>query len=98
MKRKKQKFVLFFEENDDSRIIDSKLVRLYTNRFTIDEDDQCEIDGIYHLDGKWSSKLQDDLIMIIGAAKKSIVNDQEMSDIHIVIGSHFGITWGWKVQ
>ena len=98
MARRKQNLVIFFEENDDARIIDSKLVRLYTNRFTIDEDDQCEIDGIYHLDGKWSSKFKDDLIMIIGAAKKSIVQDQNMSDIHFIIGSHFGITLGWKVQ
>ena len=84
MARRKQNLVIFFEENDDARIIDSKLVRLYTNRFTIDEDDQCEIDGIYHLDGKWSSKFKDDLIMIIGAAKKSIVQDQNMSDIHFI--------------
>ena len=49
----KQNLVLFFDEKDDGilchHIINSRLVRLYMNRFTIDEDDETEIIGVNHI-------------------------------------------------
>ena len=46
----KQNIYLFFEQNDDdSAVIDSKLVRLYMNRFIIEDDNQNEIIGVAHL-------------------------------------------------
>ena len=47
---KQQNLYLFHEpSNDDYRKIDSELVRLYMNRFIIDEDDQNEIVGVGYL-------------------------------------------------
>ena len=47
---KKQNLYLFYEPaDDDDRKIDSKLVRLYMNRFIIEEDDQNEILGVAYL-------------------------------------------------
>ena len=45
----KQDLFLFYEENDDDRIISSNIVRLYMNRFTIEEDRQNEIVGVKNL-------------------------------------------------
>ena len=46
----KQNIYLFYEQNDeDARKIDSKLVRLYMNRFIIEEDIQNEILGVADL-------------------------------------------------
>lgn len=46
----KQNIFLFYEENDeDARKIDSKLVKLYMNRFIIEEDTQNEILGVENL-------------------------------------------------
>ena len=43
----KQSIYLFYEQNDeDERKIDSKLVRLYMNRFIVEENDQNEIIGV----------------------------------------------------
>ena len=43
MERKKQNIIIFYEENNDEKDISSKLVRLYMNRFLIEEDDQSEL-------------------------------------------------------
>ena len=47
----KQNIYLFYEQddNDDGRKIDSKLVRLYMNRFIIEEDHQNDIVGVADL-------------------------------------------------
>ena len=46
----KKYIYLFYEKNDeDARKIDSKLVRLYMNRFIIEENNQNEIVGVTHL-------------------------------------------------
>ena len=49
MEPKKQNLIIFFEENDDEKDISSNLVRLYMNRFIINEEDQCEVSGVYEL-------------------------------------------------
>ena len=45
----KQNLFLFFEENEMTFVIDSKLVKLYMNRCIIDEDAKFEIVGVYEL-------------------------------------------------
>ena len=49
MTRQKQNLVLFFKENEECNFISSRLVRLYMNRFTIDEDDETEITQVYNV-------------------------------------------------
>ena len=49
MKRRNRNLILFFEENEDVEIINSKLVRLYMNRFTIEEEQRFEIIGVFNL-------------------------------------------------
>ena len=46
---RKQNLFLFFEENEFEFDISSNLVRLSMNRFTIDEEAQFEIIGVYNL-------------------------------------------------
>ena len=49
MNGRKRNIILFFEENDNARSISSKMVRLYMNRFSIDEEERFEITGIFNL-------------------------------------------------
>ena len=44
---RKQDLFLFFEENEDEKVINSRLVSLYMNRLVIDEDYQNEIVGVF---------------------------------------------------
>ena len=44
-----QDLFLFFEENEDEKVINSRLASLYMNRFVIDEDYQNEIGGGFYL-------------------------------------------------
>ena len=46
---KRQNIFLFYEKNEDDLKIDEKLVRLYMNRFIIEEDHQNEIVGVADL-------------------------------------------------
>ena len=55
----RQNLVLFFEENEDQRKINQNLVRLYMNRFIIDESSQHEIIGCHEL-SKVSKSLYED--------------------------------------
>ena len=43
--------LLFFVANDDSKADreETKLIRLYMNRFVVEEDTQMEVHGVYHL-------------------------------------------------
>ena len=49
MHRRNRNIILFFEENENVRSITSKMVRLYMNRFTIDEEQRFEITGVFNL-------------------------------------------------
>ena len=46
---RKQDLFLFFEENENEKVINSRLVSLYMNRLVIDEDYQNEIGGVFFL-------------------------------------------------
>lgn len=45
----KHNLFLFYEENEDDRVISSNIVRLYMNRLTIEEDRQNEVIGVKYL-------------------------------------------------
>ena len=49
MERRNREIILFFEENEDIDIINGKIVRLYMNRITINEEERFEIAGVFHL-------------------------------------------------
>ena len=49
MKLQSRNLILFFEENEDKNNISSNLVRLYTNRFVIEEEKRYEIIGTFNL-------------------------------------------------
>ena len=49
LEMKRQNMFLFYEKNEDDQKIDEKLVRLYMNRFIIEEDHQNELVGIADL-------------------------------------------------
>ena len=49
MHRRNRNIILFFEENENVKSITSKMVRLYMNRFIIDEEQRFEITGIFNL-------------------------------------------------
>ena len=48
----KKNLLIFIENNtnDDEDTVQDKLVRLYMNRFVVEEDTQFEIHGVYRLD------------------------------------------------
>ena len=49
MERRDRNIILFFEENEDVKSISSKMVRLYMNRFIINEEERFEIAGVFNL-------------------------------------------------
>ena len=49
MERRNREIILFFEENEDIDIINGEIVRLYMNRFTINEEERFEIAVVFDL-------------------------------------------------
>ena len=49
MHQRNRNIILFFEENENPRNISRKMVRLYMNRFIIDEEQRFEITGVFNL-------------------------------------------------
>lgn len=49
MKFQNRNILLFFEENEDKNNISSNLVRLFMNRFVIEEEKRYEIIGTFNL-------------------------------------------------
>ena len=108
MPRRKQNLVLFFEEKEDARIIDSKLVRLYMNRIIISEEAQNEINGVYYfkknrkrfiwsVDGQMTiGIIKEDMFNIISYAINEKCFHGQLSNQHLIIGYHFGLSWGWQ--
>lgn len=95
---KLSKYLIFiFEESEIKHDVSSNLVRLYMNRFIVDEDAEYEICGIHHIE-KTNSKVKD-IDKIIATkidkherisskivSKAAIAND---SDVHIITGVPF---------
>ena len=60
----RQNIHLFIERNEDyPRRIDSRLVKLYMNRFVIDEENQNEITGIAYLTKIQNVNVHRDLLL-----------------------------------
>ena len=98
----KQNFVLFFEEQNDDRCISQNLVKLYLNRFVIDEMAQHEVIGVFKLESIpagyipeqlmesiKTNKLQYDKKIFKTALRKSLkkICHSEPFSIHFMIGS-----------
>ena len=81
---RKQNLVLFFDENEDYNVINSRLVRLYMNRFTIDIEDETEITGVYHVKEKNWEEYQRYMLDSFEKAKE---NETENADNHFIIGT-----------
>ena len=83
MTRRKQHLILFFQENEECNVISSRLVRLYMNRFTIDEDDETEVTQVHNVkNGTWEEYKK--------CFSKSLVIAKESetpkTDYHFIIG------------
>ena len=88
----KHDLFLFYEENEDDRVISSKIVRLYMNRFIIEEDRQNEIVGVKNLtkpvfpeDEPWVSVSESEKIRKIDMAKwRSFGVNKLTLDVHVL--------------
>ena len=54
MKFKNRNLLLFFEENEDKNNISSNLVRMFMNRYVIEEEKRYEIIGTFNLSKVYS--------------------------------------------
>ena len=84
MERRNREIILFFEENENVEIINGKIVRLYMNRFTINEEEQFEIAGVFDL-AKVESKAPE-----VKRRKISIMSSGKWNDDWTVIENAFG--------
>ena len=95
MERKTQNLFLFFEETDDEKDTSSKLVRLYMNRFVIDEEDQTEIIGAYNLskanENKAKREHDKSLFEKLGSEIESFRPTGQNFMDHFLIGSSYYI-------
>ena len=84
MTKRKQNLFLFFEENEDYNVINSRLVRMYMNRFIIDETEETEITGI----GTIKNKTWEDYEKCFSGALK-MVNEKLTvnTDMHLILGN-----------
>lgn len=102
MERRNREIILFFEENEDVKIINGKIVRLYMNRFTINEEERFEIAGVFELAKVGSkapevkrrkistlcmAKWNDDWSIIENAFGKLNIINWFNTDIHIIMGT-----------
>ena len=96
----RQNIVLMYEENYDKRVVSSKMVNLYMNRFTIDEDAQAEIVGIEYLEAynfttnripyhSRVDKLNRDIETFCSALQKVQIFTEKHNFTHFIIGSMF---------
>ena len=83
MTRRKQNLILFFRENEEPNVISSRLVRLYMNRFTIDEGDETEVAQVYNVkNGTWK-EYEECFSKSLIIARKS---ETPETDYHFIIG------------
>ena len=69
--------ILYFEENEDHRQIANRMVLLYMNRFTIDEDQRFEISGVFTL-SKVPEIERNSFKSLNDAVMKNWSNDQQI--------------------
>ena len=83
MTRRKQNLVLFFQENEESNVINSRLVRLYMNRFTIDEDDETEVTQVHNVKTGTQEEYEECFSKSLKIARE---NETPRTDYHFIIG------------
>ena len=102
MHRRNRNIILFFEENENAGSISSKMVRLYMNRFIIEEEQRFEITGVFNLAKvpKITAEIGDrplrnismrnwneDRQLIKGAFEKLEIFTLLSTDIHLFMGT-----------
>ena len=101
MERRNREIILFFEENENVEIINGKIVRLYMNRFTINEEERFEIAGVFYLAKEepelmrlrisdmslMTAKWNDDWSVIKNAFGKLDILNWSNTEIHIIMGT-----------
>lgn len=98
MARRKQNLVLFFEDNETYNVINSRLVRLYMNRFCIEEGDEIEITDIHHIKNRTFDEYRDCLSKSLLNAEE---NESSLIDTHFIIGSSMiedSKMWNYKTK
>ena len=83
MTRRKQNLVLFFQENEECNLISSRLVRLYMNRFTIDEDDETEVTQVHNVKNGTQEEYEECFSKSLKIARE---NETPRTDYHFIIG------------
>ena len=84
MTKRKQNLFLFFEENEDYNVINSRLVRLYMNRFTIDETEETEITGIGTIQNKTWEDYEKCFSKALKMANEKVTPN---TDMHLILGN-----------
>ena len=79
---RKQNIILFFEENEDYNIINSRLVRLYMNRFTVDENDATEVIGVHNIKKKTWEEYKECFEQSLVTARKI---ETPRTDTHLIL-------------
>ena len=79
---RKQNIILFFGENEDYNIINSRLVRLYMNRFTVDENDATEIIGVHNIKKKTWEEYKECFEQSLVTARKI---ETPRTDTHLIL-------------
>ena len=91
MAGRKQNLVLFFKESEEYNVINSRLVRMYMNRFTIDEEDQTEVTEVYDIkNGTWKEYKE----CFSKSLRIERENETTNTDTHFILGNEteFGTT------
>ena len=83
MTSRKQNLVLFFQENEECNLISSRLVRLYMNRFTIDEDDETEVTQVHYVKNRTQDEYEECFSKSLKIARE---NETPRTDYHFIIG------------
>lgn len=83
MTRRKQNLISFFRENEECNLISSRLVRLYMNRFTIDEDDETEVTQVHNVKNGTREEYEECFSKSLKIARE---NETPRTDYHFIIG------------
>ena len=102
MHRRNRNIILFFEENENARSISSKMVRLYMNRFIIEEEQRFEITGVFNLAKVPKITIERGDRRLWNASRRNWIQDRQLikdafekleiftllsTDIHIFMGT-----------
>ena len=90
MAGRKQKLFLLFLENETYNVIHSRLVRLYMNRFTINEEEETEIEGVYDIKNNARDEYEQCISRCLEVMRD---NEQQRTDTHFILGNSLINEW-----